>query len=709
MSAEAIVRGIAHGYGASVLKDIEYVDDINAKVNNETLLGHAVQNRRVPIVEALLAKGADPNITNYLGNTPLMSLIDKGETDEDKNAAAFFSQPVRPRAYNNNAIENSNNSNNNNSHASASTTNSVKGRAEKNKRVPSSDFYKLLYMLMPITNLNIANNNEETILMLAVKNHQWDVIKPLVQHMASPEYVTSDKKTIFHELAGAISMPYSDGKTAIAYKKELAEYNAELKNVLSALQMLAQYVPAKVLNIADSAGYTALDWSLAYNNYPLAEHLLYKGAKPTDSTWDMVREAEGYGPLMEIFEHLQEGTDVLPVMQPEKDVKVLFGVELEICLKLNPECANISSQEIPESIFQEKTWPELFAMFAKFILKKSPLGELMRKRYEYMYVSGGKKYGAASKLNLSTFEIEELPSEKEVSYDKPFFTMDASVICGDFDGKNPRDRMAKYLPAIQQTFHIELVSPIMHDIHELHDLLSFLGMGRPECFVANDSAGFHVNVSLMNGRTAKFIPLTSDFFTRTFFPKYRHWEYEVFPQVREEETAYAQCIGGKEAERFPELYHEICNNKYVTIHRKDPRHLVEFRLFGSSANMQNLLNYTQMATNFLRDCYIEWYYFYRPTFEKATHPTRKQAQQALLSAQQALQKSLHATQARLRTRKTQKHRAERNRIQKTLRNLRTWRGKSPSKIRTLLRSAMTKRVSAKGKTKSKSKGKSKSL
>ncbi len=686
MSAEAIVRYIKEGYTVPALELLEKLTDVNAKVSNETLLGHAVHNRRVRIVEALLKKGANPNITNYSKNTPLMALIDQGETEEDKEARAFFSEVIRPTGNNSNNSNNNNNSNNDDN--TATSKNSRKTRLEKNDTERFTTFEKLIHLLIPVTNLEILNNNGDSALMLAIQKNRWEVAKLLLHHLASPATVTPSGRTVFHELASSSDM---DGYSKI-----------DMKKALEIMQMMAEYVPTQILNRQTSDGYSALDMAIVYNNYPLAEHLLYKGAKPTDTTWDIAREAEGYGPLMELLEHLQEGTDVLPLMTPEKDVRVLFGVELEICLKLTPECANISSQELPNSIFQEKTWPELFAMFAKFILKKSPLLTQMQKRYDYMYVSGGKKYGAASILNLTTCELEELPENKQVEYDKPFFTMDTSVVCGDYDGKDYQTRMAKYMPAIQQTFHVELVSPIMADIKDLQDLLSFLGMGRPECFVANDSAGFHVNVSLMNARTGKFIPLTSDFFTRTFFPKYRMWESDVYPKVRGEETNYAQCIAGKESRRFPELYHEICKNKYVSIHRKTPRHLVEFRLFGSSTNMQNLLNYTQMATKFLRECYIEWYYFYRPTFEHAAKPTRKQAQMALLSAQQALQKSLHATQARLRTYKTQKNRAERNRIQKTLRNLRTWRGKSPSKIRSLLRTAKTP-----GKSKSKSQRKSK--
>jgi hypothetical protein len=240
------------------------------------------------------------------------------------------------------------------------------------------------------------------------------------------------------------------------------------------------------------------------------------------------------------------------------------------------------------------------------------------------------------------------------------------------------------MPAIQNTFHIELVSPILTKLNDLKDLLEFLGMQNPSCFVANDSAGFHVNVSLRNKKTGKPIPLIRDFFIRTFFPRYKIWESIVYPKVRTEiSTEYARCIGSTNAEKYSELYHEICEDKYVSLHRKEPTELVEFRLFGSTNNMSDLLKYTKMATDFLRNSYMIWYEYYRPTMKRTNSNIMKRELQ--------LQRNLLNVQSRIRTRKTKNLVSKRETIQKNLQTLKTLRGKNARTRRAILNNLSARR------------------
>ncbi len=260
------------------------------------------------------------------------------------------------------------------------------------------------------------------------------------------------------------------------------------------------------------------------------------------------------------------------------------------------------------------------------------------------------------------------------------------------------------MPNIKNTFHMEMVSPIMTTLDELKDLLEFIGMQKP-CFVSNDTAGFHVNVSLLNKNTNKAIPLTIDFFTRTFFPRYKVWEAEVYPKVRPQiDMPYAKCIGGKDASLYPELYHEICKTKYVSLHRKN-HELVEFRLFGSSSNMSELLHYTQMATELMRNCYLEWHAIYKPVLAPAPAPapTLRGTSKQILNKQVQLQRSLQKVKAQLRTRRTKGLLTKRNSIQRSLRRLTTLRGKNAFKRQTLLTRKSKGR--SKGRSKATSKGK----
>lgn len=599
-----IVDNLNEGRLQSVLNALyETAVDVNEPYNGESLLGYAVANRVPIIVQLLLQKGADPSFQNALGNTPLMTLLDAGYTKADVNAQNIYLSNNRPE-------------------------------------IP---FETILALLVSRTNLKRTNMHGQTALHIALSRHLWDAALLLVREGAPLDVQTVTGETVFHTLS----------------------FQTGADEGLVVLQAMTPGIPTDLLNARTSSGQTALEGAAVFGNYRIAEHLVYKGATVTPDLLELIRDSED-GPLSELAEHITHKEDVLPPMRPQ-DLEVLFGVELEICAKLTPECAGeASGKRMNPAIFQQKEWTELFELFSRFILKKSPKAALMSKRYGHMYVSSGQKYGVSHILNLNTFRLETLSEPKKIAYDRPFFTVDRSVVCGDYQVREGyANRRPNYMPAIDETFHLELVSPILKSLDELRDLLDFLGMRSGACFVANDSAGFHVNVSLRNKVTQKPIPLTADFFTRTFFPRYRAWEAELYPRVRAGPTNYAKCIGGIESERFPQLYREICENKYVTVHRKDARELVEFRLFGSTNDLDRLVMYTDLATQFLRDAYLEWYHFYKPTLD--------QTDRAILCAQTRIHRSLLNVEAKMRVRKTAKLRKLRNTLQRNMRTVGTLR------------------------------------
>jgi ankyrin repeat protein len=539
-------------------------------------------------------------------------------------------------------------------------------------------FQRMFDDLLPKSDLTIQNDKGDTSLFIAVGNSKIDesVIKSLLEHGASVRHVNDDGETVLFKFTN----------------------RNDPDDEIEMLELISRHTTPEIINAKTKDGTTALDLALALSNYKTAEHLLYIGAKVTNDSYSEIRSIEDekyYRRLMELVEKQLNNEDVLPPMKPG-DLEVRFGVELEICVKLTEECGHTANME--QNNIENEYWIDLFGMYAKSMLSKSPLAEKMRKRYKHMYVSDGEKYGVDYILNLTTFEIEEIDNTK-IGYDKPFFTLDTSVVCGDY-GQTP-NRRNSYMPNIKNTFHMEMVSPIMTTLDELKDLLEFIGMQKPSCFVSNDTAGFHVNVSLLNKNTNKAIPLTIDFFTRTFFPHYKVWEAEVYPKVRPQiNMPYAKCIGGKDASLYPELYHEICKTKYVSLHRKN-HELVEFRLFGSSSNLSDLLHYTQMATELMRNCYLEWYAIYKPVLALAPAPTLRGTSKQILQKQMQLQRSLQTVKAQLRTRRTKGLLTKRNSIQRSLRRLTTLRGKNAFKRKSIL----TRK--SKGRSKGRSKGKSK--
>lgn len=502
--------------------------------------------KRLDIVRALIRAGADPNTKNSYGLTPIMMLVHIGD-DNFKDT-----------------------------------------------------FDKIFKELLPVSDVNIENNEGNTALFIALNRRISIVyVKSLLDRGANIFHVNHNGETVISLIA--------------------AKDDADDK--IYVLKFLLEKSTPELINMKDKYGNTAVKYAMSTKNYKTVEQLLDKGAKLSSySDIRSIKNSKQFRRIMERVESQINRKNILPDMQPS-DLEVRFGIELEICVKLTPDCGHESN--IKRENFQTKSWVDLFGMYAKSMLSKSPLVEKMRSRYEYMYVSDGEKYDVDYILNLHTFEIEEYETNT-IAYDKPFFTVDYSVVCDDYYNNNNTNSRKAYLPDIENTFHMELVSPIMTNLEELKDLLEFIGMQTPSCFVSNDTAGFHVNVSLLNKNTNKAIPLTIDFFTNTFFPRYTEWETEMYPKVRSKHSNYAKCIGTKDATKYPELYHNICMTKYASIHRKT-HELIEFRLFGSSTNMTNLFNYTQQATELLRNSYIDWYAQQVPQFlhTAGTRMTRK--------------------------------------------------------------------------------------
>lgn len=273
------------------------------------------------------------------------------------------------------------------------------------------------------------------------------------------------------------------------------------------------------------------------------------------------------------------------------DIVVKFGVELEICVKLNSLCVGIDISNV-----RTKSWIELFELYASHMFPKYAGIDVIRKKYGYVYVSESNKYDYSYIFDLTTFKLSPSLTGK-IQYDRPFFTIDKSVQCGDYT--NSYTISAENKERIHDTFHIELVSPILDSMSDLQELLEFIGLYRPECFVSNSSAGFHVNVSLMNKITGKQLALTRNFFNKFFYPEYKEWEKNIPSHSNE----YAYRLINLETNGF-NVYEKTAKDKYVAVYRKSPI-LYEFRIFGSNESIRVLLEYTQIVTNIMKKSYIE--------------------------------------------------------------------------------------------------------
>jgi hypothetical protein len=274
------------------------------------------------------------------------------------------------------------------------------------------------------------------------------------------------------------------------------------------------------------------------------------------------------------------------------DIKPRFGVELEICVKLNSKCVGVDINP------KENEWIKMFKIYADSYLKNSPTVDKIKDKYEYIYVTENEKYGYSYIYDLKDFTLK--PQKGRIEYDRPFFTVDKTVQCGDYEEKYNNTINQDI---IRDTFHIEFVGPIIDSIDDLKDLLEFIGLTRPDCFISNKSAGFHVNVSLYDNETNKSLILSKDFFNNGFYPKYKKWESEWYPKVRLERTKFASPLGNLNNKN--NIYKASAATKYVALYRKNPE-LYEFRLFGSNNDINTLLKYTNEAITLLATSYIEW-------------------------------------------------------------------------------------------------------
>jgi hypothetical protein len=290
-----------------------------------------------------------------------------------------------------------------------------------------------------------------------------------------------------------------------------------------------------------------------------------------------------------------------------EDIEPRFGVELEICVKLTPACLRTRIDVDPRT----DPWIKMFGIYAEHYIKDTPVAKRLASKYGYVYVTDNEKYGYSYIYDLHSFKLT--PEKGKIAYDRPFFTIDRSVYCGDHmpgagkpvHGTRRASREGRRMTlrnmdaALKNTFHIEFVSPILDNYDDLEDCLRLIGLGRPRCFISNMSAGFHVNASLINTKTGKQVALSKDFFEKGFYPRYKDWEAETYPAVRATKSKYAPPLGDIED---ADVFLKTGKSKYVALYRKAP-FLFEFRLFGSDNKVSVLTKYTKMAVELLAETY----------------------------------------------------------------------------------------------------------
>lgn len=218
-----------------------------------------------------------------------------------------------------------------------------------------------------------------------------------------------------------------------------------------------------------------------------------------------------------------------------KSFAIRYGCELETCFVLNcktNEYNDFLAKKIKdkkdENNYEKKVekWTDLILFHIKTNLAPYFTKEFL-KRFPYAYIM---PYHSEDAVYIDLASGEEIFKHKEVdAYKTLQFAQDASVKCGD---TNFEDNSL--------SVHCEIISPILKDISEIK--LVYENIISEDCNSSNSSAGYHVNVSIVDDSSKteepKQIKLTPGFLyeiCKRWYP----FEKKNYSEYRGQGTPYA--------------------------------------------------------------------------------------------------------------------------------------------------------------------------
>lgn len=437
--------------------------------------------------------------------------------------------------------------------------------------------------------VNIINNDGYNVLLNLIRYSKYITNKKLVLNII--------QKLIDNNINLKYSTPTGENALTIAYTEDNLDIFKIIFNTL--IRTDIEYVKKSVSSFINTSNSSNIDKYIKNSKYQ-----------------------SNYIPL------LIPATNMIP----SPDIAIKYGTELEICVRLDKKCIGRDIDTSTSSNALNK-WYKLVEIFLDNYIKQraktdttfKKLVDKLYKIYKFIIITDtpkNKEYNYV--YDLSTLEL--IPKKGTIDYTSPIITTDSSVVCGDYAhlyNSNGRLNSIKknYNISdennIDHTFHIEFVTPILtciplvfgkngisYDLSPLTDLFLLIGMDKKGCYVTNKSQGYHVNLSLVNKRTGKGLPLLREFFNSQFFKDYSDWEKMAYPKYRKNTSEYAKPLYSLENKN---IYSHIYKNKYVTLHRKDLPELVEIRLFGSSHNYTELVSRTKQVVSLLYSSYNKWY------------------------------------------------------------------------------------------------------
>jgi hypothetical protein len=331
----------------------------------------------------------------------------------------------------------------------------------------------------------------------------------------------------------------------------------------------------------------------------------------------------------------------------DKEVKFLFGCELETCILT--QCSNhnllVKLNEYKDMENEKlviEYWVMLVKTYIENIIFKYTNDEFISKfRYGCIIVH--------PKNNIIDYIIDfkrkiiyKNKDENIINkYKYLIFTRDSSLVCGDNLEAYEFSKETMTKEKLQKnSFHCEIVSPKLNDINDI--IVLYQTLFKNSCFKGNESSAFHVNISMLNNKNEKiyfskgfldcFLDLYEKYENKNYdkFRPYGSWyakrikEYSLgytykniksimnFKNSEEVENFNKNFLEGKKYYRSFIDFQDNPNAKYNSIHTKE-KYIMEFRLFPSEDDKKILMNYVIDSIELLRkanEIYSETYNFY---------------------------------------------------------------------------------------------------
>jgi len=523
-------------------------------------------------------------------------------------------------------------------------------------------------------NINYINKSGDTVLLKCSHNHiNLELLDNLLDKYSNIDVNIGNNTNVLFNLITyrkEEENTYREGENLNTYWEEGEEDNSDDSRLISIVNKLIE----KGINLkyTTSSGLNTLVLCILYNKVDIFK-IIFDKLISTDTPFivDSIKPfinnnasaasvspdiIKYYNSHISLKDKYSPNSNAIPLMIPSTDkipstnITIKYGVELEICIKLDKKCIkrDIDTESIIYSHFTSdsepnintespKEWYDLTAIFLnEYITKRVKTNNkfklLVRKSkelYKFIIVTNTPK----NKEYTYVYDLDKLKLIKQpgkIDYTKPIITTDSSVICGDYkylyDEGLLNINTLKKENNIEHTFHIEFVTPILdckptigrngisYDLSPLNDLFMLIGMDKTGCYVTNMSQGFHVNLSLFNNKTGKPLPLLREFFKTQFIKNYVEWEKEAYPKYRKDVSKFAKPLYSLITPYNPNYgYSEIASNKYVSLHRKDLQELIEIRLFAATNDYKNLLIRTKEALALLYSSYNKWYSNIKPS------------------------------------------------------------------------------------------------